>query len=93
VTVLLFNQQDLFVSIKTTDNSGNFQFSGINSGQYKLKFLQIEGLNITKKGQGFGSADSDIFNLIQIREMETSKLFSITPAISEARSCCPIHLA
>lgn len=60
VTVLLFNQQDLFVGIKTTDNSGYFQFSGINSGQYRLKFPQIEGLKITRKGQGSPGIDSDI---------------------------------
>lgn len=60
VTVTLYNSAGAVAGTTTTDSSGNYLFTGLEPGEYRVKFTNLpEGMSFTQRHVGAGEADSD----------------------------------
>ena len=61
ITVKLFKSNGTLVETKTTDENGNYKFTGLYRGDYYLEFETPDGYTVSPKNAGSDSAnDSDI---------------------------------
>jgi hypothetical protein len=60
VTVKLYDSTNKLISTATTDNSGNYSFSNLTTGDYALEVIAPNTYFFSPQNQGIDSQDSDV---------------------------------
>lgn len=60
VNIKLFDCDNNYVAVQTTDENGNYLFTELIPGDYKLEFVVPEGFEFTIKNSGNSENDSDV---------------------------------